>query len=189
MNSGGPSAVTMRAAARMADLSPSSTVYYFNDHEELLAEAAKLNIRAWAHIAETIADEAENHRPKTGVDDVIEYLIRAMITRPAPLLGHYLELISAGDNETISNAYHAGRGRLNNAISRILAVANLPYPAELVIAVIDGGIVTALSEGRDTPCNRRSPSSPADQPADTQSPDVTSPAHNGLRRSLPRRPH
>ena len=149
LNSGGPSAVTMRAAARMADLSPSSTVYYFNDHEELLAEAAKLNIRAWAHIAETIADEAENHRLKTGVDDVIEYLIRAMITRPAPLLGHYLELISAGDNETISNAYHAGRGRLNNAISRILAVANLPYPAELVIAVIDGGIVTALSEGRD----------------------------------------
>lgn len=60
MNSGGPSAVTMRAAARMADLSPSSTVYYFDDHEELLAEAAKLNIRAWAHIAETIADEAEN---------------------------------------------------------------------------------------------------------------------------------
>ena len=167
LNSGGPSAVTMRAAARMADLSPSSTVYYFDDHEELLAEAAKLNIRAWAHIAETIADEAENHRPKTGVDDVIEYLIRAMITRPAPLLGHYLELISAGDNETISNAYHAGRGRLNNAISRILAVANLPYPAEL----------------------RRSPSSPADQPADTQSPDVTSPAHNGLRRSPPRRPH
>ena len=44
----------------MADLSPSSTVYYFDDHEELLAEAAKLNIRAWAHIAETIADEAEN---------------------------------------------------------------------------------------------------------------------------------
>ncbi len=42
----------------MADLSPSSTVYYFDDHEELLAEAAKLNIRAWAHIAETIADEA-----------------------------------------------------------------------------------------------------------------------------------
>ena len=56
----------------MADLSPSSTVYYFDDHEELLAEAAKLNIRAWAHIAETIADEAENHRLKTGVDDVIE---------------------------------------------------------------------------------------------------------------------
>lgn len=112
----------------MADLSPSSTVYYFDDHEELLAEAAKLNIRAWAHIAETIADEAENHRLKTGVDDVIEYLIRAMITRPAPLLGHYLELISAGDNETISNAYHAGRGRLNNAISRILAVAP-PLPS------------------------------------------------------------
>ncbi|EGR96964.1 TetR/AcrR family transcriptional regulator [Cutibacterium namnetense] len=149
LSSGGPRAVTMRAAARLADLSPSSTVYYFDDREELLAEAAKLNIRAWAHIAEAIADEAENHHPETGTDEVIEYLIRAMISRPAPLLGHYLELISAGDNETISTAYRAGRGRLDNAISRILAVAKIPYPAELVIAVIDGGIVTALSEGRD----------------------------------------
>uniref|UniRef100_UPI000AC9B879 hypothetical protein n=1 Tax=Treponema endosymbiont of Eucomonympha sp. TaxID=1580831 RepID=UPI000AC9B879 len=106
-------------------------MYYFDDHEELLAEAAKLNIRAWAHIAETIADESENHRLKTGVDDVIEYLSRAMITRPAPLLGHYLELISVGDNETIANAYHAGRGRLNNAISTIPHASNLPSPAEL----------------------------------------------------------
>lgn len=152
----GPASVTMRHVATRAGCSLSAMTYYFTSADELLAEAGRLNIAKWASRAERVAEAAESCAAEVAGDEAITLLLRATLPDGQPLLGHYLQLIAAGQSAPVSAAYNTGRGRLNMAVSRVLTVIGVDISAELAIAVVDGAAVSALSEGRDVRQTARS---------------------------------
>lgn len=145
----GPSQVSMRNVARRVGASLSATTYYFSGADELLEEAGRINISHWAERAESVAESAESMGPPATVNAKIDLILSATLPADSPLLGHYSQLIAAGASAPVTRAYSTGRGRLNLAVSRVLRVVGFSAPADLVISVVDGAAVSALSEGHD----------------------------------------
>jgi len=145
----GPGAVSHRAVAARADCSLSATTYYFSGLDELLAEAGKLNIKRWAERAESVADSVEGEGVPATRDGVVDAILRACLPRDEPLENHYMQLLAAASADPIALSYHAGRKRLDDALGRVLRRTGCRLPPELVIAVVDGAAVTAISEKRD----------------------------------------
>lgn len=151
----GPASVSMRNVARRGSASLSAMTYYFANADELLEDAGRVNIGLWAERAEKVAERAEVNGPPEGRQASIDLVLSATLPSQSPLLGHYLQLVAAGEAAPVARAYATGRGRLNQAVGRVLAVAGIDLPAEVIIAVVDGGAVTALSEGRDVQTTAR----------------------------------
>lgn len=63
--------------------------------------------------------------------------------------GHYEHLVSAGRDEALAAAYASGRAGLDEAVTEIVDLLAVPVGPEIVVAVVDGAAVSALSEGRD----------------------------------------
>lgn len=146
---GGPAVVTHRAVAARAECSLSATTYYFSGLEELLTEAGKVNIRRWAERAERVADEIEAGGAPRTREETIDALLRACLPRDTSLITHYQQLLAVGGSAPVTAAYHAGRSRLDHALERVLRHTGCALPPDLVIAVVDGAAVTAISEHRD----------------------------------------
>lgn len=151
----GPSNVSMRNVARRVGASLSAMTYYFDGADELLEEAGRINIAHWAERAERVAEQAEIGAPPIGLDAAIDLVLSATLPKDSPLLGHYSQLIAAGASIPVTRAYSTGRGRLNLAVGRVLRVAGISCPPELIITVVDGAAVSALSEGRDVHATAR----------------------------------
>lgn len=149
LREGGPAAVTHRAVASRAGCSLSATTYYFSGLEELLAEAGSLNIATWASRAERVATEVEADPPPSDIDSTVAVLLRACLPASTALENHYLQLVAASQAPAVARAYREGRVQLDAAVQRILDVLRWPVEATLVIAVVDGSAVAAISEGRD----------------------------------------
>ena len=143
----GPQGVTHRAVARRAGCSLSAMTYYFDGLEDLHAEAGAINIERWARRAEHVAERLESHEGPLCRAAGVDAVFAAMDPADEPVLPHYLQLIAAGDSEPVRVAYHAGRDRLNAAVQRILTRIGSTASPGLVIAVVDGAAVTAISEG------------------------------------------
>jgi transcriptional regulator, TetR family len=85
-----------------------------------------------------------------GVPDVpqrVRFILQATLPAHGAYFGHYLQLISASQASPVKHAYRQGRQRLNAALRRVLRQLDSPLEPEMVIAVVDGAAVTALSEG------------------------------------------
>lgn len=152
----GPASVTHRAVARRAGCSLSATTYYFKGLDDLLYQAGMANIRRWARRAERAAEKAEALAQPPDLEECIELILAATLPAEGPYLGHYIQLISAGDTAPVGRAYREGRQQLNAAVNRLIAALGLPATAEVVIAAVDGAAVTALSEQRDVKETARS---------------------------------
>ncbi|MBW3085694.1 hypothetical protein KEM60_01899 [Austwickia sp. TVS 96-490-7B] len=149
LRSEGPAGVSHRTVARRVHCSLSATTYYFSGLEELLEEAGRLNIGRWASRAERVAEAVECRVGDLERAEALEVILDAMVPRDEILLGHYLQLVAAGGSKPVRRAYRTGRDRLNAAMTRVLRRIGSAAPAELVIAVVDGAAVSAISEGRD----------------------------------------
>ena len=145
----GPAAVSHRSVAARAGCSLSATTYYFSGLDDLLHQAGLLNISRWASRAERVAEKVEASDGPFSTEEAIELVLEATLPRDVSLFGHYTSLIHSGSADSISRAYRTGRSRLNTAVTRVLDHLGIPVPAELVIGVVDGAAVSALSEGRD----------------------------------------
>lgn len=145
----GPQAVSHRTVAQRVGCSLSATTYYFSGLDDLLAAAGRVNISRWASRAERAAETAEANPAPASLDEVIAAVLSATLPTDEDLLGHYLQLVAAGGSAPVRLAYRTGRDRLNAAVSRVLRWAGLPWSAEMVITVVDGAAVSALSEGHD----------------------------------------
>lgn len=145
----GPAAVSHRVVAQRVGCSLSATTYYFSGRDELLSEAGRVNIARWASRAERAAEAVEANPVPDTVRGKIEVILSATLPTDEELLGHYLQLVAAGESPPVRWAYRTGRERLNAAINRVLQRLDVPWSAEMVIAVVDGACVSALSEGRD----------------------------------------
>lgn len=145
----GPAGVSHRIVARRAGCSVSLTTYYFQNLDELLGEAGRVNIALWASRAESAAETIEAEPAPTEQDAVTRWILRACLPEGDELLGHYLQLVAAAGAAPVTRSYRTGRDRLNGAVARVLNRVGSNCPPELVIAVVDGAAVSALSEGRD----------------------------------------
>lgn len=145
----GPSGVTHRAVAERVGCSLSATTYYFSGLDDLLASAGRLNISRWAGRAEQVAEDSEGQPPPTSIEAKIDMVLAATLPRDEALWGHYHQLTAAASSPPVSRAYRTGRDRLNAAVTRVLRRAGCDRSAALIIAVVDGAAVSALSEGRD----------------------------------------
>lgn len=143
----GPAGVTHRAVARRAGCSLSAMTYYFDGLDELHAEAGAVTIERWARRAERVAERVERIDGELSREAAVEAVFAAMDPDDEPLLPHYLQLVAAGSSEPVRAAYHAGRGRLDAAVQRILTRVGSEASPALVVAVVDGAAVTAISEG------------------------------------------
>lgn len=78
-------------------------------------------------------------------------LVDAVLPAGGPLAvrGHYEHLVSAGRDDTLAAAYAAGRAGLDEAVTQIVDLLDIPVGPEIVVAVVDGAAVSALSEGGD----------------------------------------
>ncbi len=151
----GPAAVTHRAVARRVGCSLSATTYYFSGLDELLAEAGKINIRMWAQRAERVADDVELLPPPTTRAGIITVILRACLPPTDTLENHYLQLLEAATTAPVAAAYASGRGHLDDALARVLTRCGIDVSPQLVVAVVDGAAVSALSEGRDVRATAR----------------------------------
>jgi DNA-binding transcriptional regulator YbjK len=145
----GPSGVSHRTVAQRVGCSLSATTYYFSGLDDLLSEAGRVNIARWASRAERVAEATETDRRPTTRKGKIDAILKATLPTDEEMLGHYLQLVAAGESPPVSRAYRTGRDRLNAAVTRVLGRLEVPWSAELIIAVVDGACVSALSEGRD----------------------------------------
>lgn len=145
----GPAAVTHREVAKRAGCSLSATTYYFEGLEDLLHQAGQMNICRWAKRAENAASEVEAMPAPVSLEDAVRVTIAATLPTDEAMSGHYLQLVRAGEYDSVASAYRTGRERLNEAISRVLKHVDVTLNAEMIIAVVDGAAVSALSEGRD----------------------------------------
>lgn len=151
----GPQGVSHRTVAQRVGCSLSATTYYFAGLDDLLSEAGRVNIARWASRAERVAEDVERDPPPIDLDGRLDVILAATLPADEEMLGHYLQLVAAGESPPVRRAYRTGRDRLNAAINRVLERLSVPWDAELVIAVVDGACVSALSEGRDVRATAR----------------------------------
>lgn len=145
----GPAAVSHRGVAKRAGCSLSATTYYFKGLDDLLYQAGLVNIAMWASRAESVADRVEALDQLPSLSGRLDLVLQATLPPEGPYLGHYVQLISACAVAPVGQAYRRGRQRLNAAVGRLLDRLEAAIDPDLVIAVVDGAAVTALSEGRD----------------------------------------
>lgn len=145
----GPQGVSHRTVAQRVGCSLSATTYYFSGLDDLLGEAGRVNIARWASRAERVAEDAESDPVPRSLNGRIDVILAATLPADEEMLGHYLQLVAAGASPPVRRAYRTGRDRLNAAVNRVLARLGVPWGAEVVIAIVDGACVSALSEGRD----------------------------------------
>ena len=145
----GPSAISHRSVAKRAGCSLSATTYYFDGLEDLLHQAGLVNIGMWASRAEQVADRVEAFKGVPNLSQRVRFILQATLPAHGSYFGHYLQLISASQASPVKQAYRQGRQRLNVALRRVLRQLDSPLEPEMVIAIVDGAAVTALSEGRN----------------------------------------
>ncbi len=174
----GPSTLTHRTIAQRADVPLAATTYYFASLDDLVGAAGTRLAERWAVHADAVlaAVTAEVRAELTadvtagataGVGDVLgrpgsvaavlslerrcAVLVDAVLPAGGPLAvrGHYEHLVSAGRDDTLAGAYAAGRAGLDEAVTQIVDLLDIPVGPEIVVAVVDGAAVSALSEGGD----------------------------------------
>jgi len=148
---GGPGAVSHRAVAARAGVPLAATTYYFDRLDDLVRQAAELLAREQAEHAERVAE-------LTGPDDdVVAAVVDAVLPNGGEVAVRavYEHLVSAGRSPVVAGAYAESRARLDTAVGQLLRAAGCPVAPALAVAVVDGAVVAALSEGqpvRDHAC-------------------------------------
>ncbi|MBI9113955.1 TetR/AcrR family transcriptional regulator [Sanguibacter suaedae] len=144
----GPGALTHRTIATRAGVPLASTTYYFSSLDDLVAEAGALLAARWSAHAVTVATGVEGPVP---VADQARLLAAAVLPDgdEHAVRGHYEHLVAAGRSAALAAAYADARSSLDAVVGALVRTLGLRVPAELVVAVVDGAAVTALSEGHD----------------------------------------
>jgi DNA-binding transcriptional regulator YbjK len=145
----GPTVVTHRAVAAHADVPLAATTYYFTGLDELVAEAGRVIVEGWAAHARDVAGRAPE---QSGTDRGAGVLVDAVLPPggEAEVRGFYEHLVGAGRHPVLARAYADGRHTLDAAVAHVLATLGAGGTSPgLVVAVVDGAVLSALSEGRD----------------------------------------
>jgi len=154
----GPSALSHRAVAARAGVSLSATTYYYSGLDALAAAAGAALVDDWvAHAEAVLRGVAAATAPRDAAEEVVDAVLPP--GDDAVLRAHYEQLVTAGRVPALAAALGEGRARLDDVLGRLLAAlrpgaADRPGPA-VVLALVDGAVVAALSEGRDVRASAR----------------------------------
>ena len=144
----GPEAVTYRKVAEWAGAASSSVGYYFDSVTDLLYEAGCYNIELWIARAENVAQTADAMDEAECRERVVSLLMDACLPDDTVTMSaHYAQLIASAEAPAVTEAYRKGREALDAAVDRILVRASVNLTPAVVVALVDGGAVKAISEG------------------------------------------
>ncbi|PFG36497.1 TetR family transcriptional regulator [Flavimobilis soli] len=146
----GPGALTHRALALRAGVPLAATTYYFSSLEEILEVGGAVLAESWATNIREVLDDTEAVAAATTGIRRAELITRALLPEgdDAVVRHHYEHLVGAGRTPALARSYASGRHRFDAAITEMLRALDVDEPPALVLAVVDGGAVAALSEGR-----------------------------------------
>lgn len=148
----GPAALTHRALAARAQLPLASTTYHFATLDDILAAVGTRLAERWvAAVHGTLGDADALARATTPAARAAT-ICQALLPPgdDAAVRAHYEHLVGAG-RTALGRAYADARRNLDEAIARLLDGLGLAAggpQAALVLAVVDGAAVAALSEAR-----------------------------------------
>ncbi|WP_051639747.1 TetR/AcrR family transcriptional regulator [Cellulomonas sp. URHE0023] len=145
----GPGALTHRRVAVEAGASVSATTYYFGSLDELAGAAGDALAQAWAAHA-----RATEHRgQRVSADPRAAAVLVADAVLPAgddaDVRSHYEHLLGAGRHPALARAFAAGRSGVDEAVEHLVSLVGAPTSAQVTIAIVDGGVVSALTEHRE----------------------------------------
>lgn len=147
----GPGALTHRRVALEAGASLSATTYYFASLDELAAAAGSALADAWAEHARAVVARA----PAVTVRDDPETAAGVLADAVLPpgddteVRSHYEHLLGAGRHPALAAAFAGGRSVVDGVLAELVARVGAPTSAAVTIALVDGAVVTALTERRD----------------------------------------
>lgn len=152
----GISAVTHRAVATRAAVPLAATTYYFASLQDLLHQALGQLARQWI---ERAADAVRNLPPR--LDDAwqLAHAVVGVVTGGGPatdppaehLIAMYERYLEAGRHPRLRPLVVAYNEQLTDLVQEVLRRGGLPWSrpdARLVLAVVDGALITALAEGQ-----------------------------------------
>lgn len=143
----GPAALSHRAVAARAGLSLSATTYYYAGLDELAAAAGAALMDAWvAHAGDVLGRAASG-----GAADPAAVVVEAVLPPgdDAAVRAHYEQLLAAGRVPALAAALGSGRARLDAVLGELLrALGADASRVPVALAVVDGAVVAAVSEGR-----------------------------------------
>lgn len=146
----GPAAVTHRAVAARAGVPLAATTYYFSSLEEILEAGGAVLAESWATSIQDVLMDTEAVAAATTPLRRADLIARALLPDGDDVVvrSHYEQLIGAGRTPALARSYASGRHRFDAAITDLLRAMRTDQPPATVLAVVDGGAVAALSEGR-----------------------------------------
>ncbi len=151
----GFSALTHRAVASRAGVPLASTSYYFSSVDDLAEQALRHATQAW--LAESVA--AFDALPgRIGTGPATARALLAVVTAgsgdPRSLAAMYERYLEAGRQDALRTLVVTANGEVATLVARVLQRAGRrAAAARLVLATIDGLLLTALAEGRPEPAS------------------------------------
>ena len=146
----GPAALTHRRVAAEAGASLSATTYYFASLDDLAAAAGTALADGWAEHARGVLAAAPAVTVEQDPAAAASVLTDAVLPPgdDAALRSHYEHLLGAGRNPALATAFGAGRLVVDAVLGELVERVGAPTSAAVCTAVIDGAVVTALTERR-----------------------------------------
>lgn len=149
-----PSALTYRALGKQAGLPHSTIEYHFPTREDLLMEAASLNVEVWVERAHKIRDNALRLSPQELRDQLPEVLVAAVLPQTTDIQyirTYLLHGLVLAEHQEIVKKSREGRARFDEYVADILQAAECSCLPDVIISVIDGLAYEAVSEGGEFP--------------------------------------
>ncbi|MET0401165.1 MAG: TetR family transcriptional regulator [Cystobacter sp.] len=150
LRTGGLQAVSARSVADAAGVPLAAVTYYFTSLEALLAETLAQMLQQWV---EQIRRVTQRARSNPGEAALARWVTEAMLPAggTSAIQAHYELLVACGRRTALSAVLAQGRANIDEALAELITAA-LPQGTrslspQLVLAVLDGAVVSALSEG------------------------------------------
>ena len=146
----GPGALTHRRVAAEAGASLSATTYYFASLDDLAAAAGHALADEWAAHARAVLAAAPAVTVRQDPAGAARVLVDAVLPAgdDAAVRSHYEHLLGAGRQPALATAFASGRGVVDAVLDELVGRVGAPTSAAVTTAVVDGAVVTALTEGR-----------------------------------------
>ncbi|QZN85983.1 TetR/AcrR family transcriptional regulator [Cellulomonas sp. C5510] len=143
----GPVALSHRAVAARAGLPLAATTYYYRGLDDLAAAAGSALVADWVAHADGVLRRVRSAPAPDPVAAVVEAVLPP--GDDATVRAHYEQLLAAARVPALAAALGAGRARLDAVLEQLLdALGRGDVAPATVLALVDGAVVAAASEGR-----------------------------------------
>ena len=146
---GGPDAVSHRAVARQAGVPLAATTYYFASLDDLLVTAVQRAAEAeTAAAAELVASLPARPRSAGTTAAAVVDVLLGRHREDADLQAFYERFVAGGRHPVLRPVLQAARARIDELLADLLRRCGHPgADAGLLVAVVDGTVLSALVEG------------------------------------------